>query len=126
MHLIYFFTAGPDEVRGWTIRKGSKAPQARLPPTNNNTFMHARTHARTHDGSPLTQQTLLAVSSSAPEQVVPLSTAENGVVFPTAATAQAAGAIHTDFERGFICAEVCHCGPVGHCRWAESTLGRDH
>jgi len=45
VHLIYFFTAGPDEVRGWTIRKGSKAPQA-------------------------------------------------------------AGAIHTDFERGFICAEV--------------------
>jgi len=45
VHLMYFFTAGPDEVRGWCIRKGSKAPQA-------------------------------------------------------------AGAIHTDFERGFICAET--------------------
>eukprot|EP00271_Cylindrocystis_brebissonii_P001664 TRINITY_DN11944_c0_g2_i1.p1 TRINITY_DN11944_c0_g2~~TRINITY_DN11944_c0_g2_i1.p1 ORF type:complete len:392 (+),score=99.67 TRINITY_DN11944_c0_g2_i1:156-1331(+) len=45
IHLIYFFTAGPDEVRCWQIRKSSKAPQA-------------------------------------------------------------AGAIHTDFERGFICAEV--------------------
>lgn len=45
VHLIYFFTAGPDEVRGWCIRKGYKAPQA-------------------------------------------------------------AGTIHTDFERGFICAEV--------------------
>jgi obg-like ATPase 1 len=45
VHLIYFFTAGPDEVRGWCIRKGYKAPQA-------------------------------------------------------------AGVIHTDFERGFICAEV--------------------
>lgn len=45
IHLIYFFTAGPDEVRCWTIRKGYKAPQA-------------------------------------------------------------AGTIHTDFERGFICAEV--------------------
>jgi obg-like ATPase 1 len=45
IHLIYFFTAGPDEVKCWQIRKGSKAPQA-------------------------------------------------------------AGAIHTDFERGFICAEV--------------------
>jgi obg-like ATPase 1 len=43
--LIYFFTAGPDEVKCWQIRKGSKAPQA-------------------------------------------------------------AGTIHTDFERGFICAEV--------------------
>jgi obg-like ATPase 1 len=43
--LIYFFTAGHDEVKCWQIRKGSKAPQA-------------------------------------------------------------AGAIHTDFERGFICAEV--------------------
>ena len=45
IHLIYFFTAGPDEVKAWCIRKGFKAPQA-------------------------------------------------------------AGAIHTDFERGFICAEV--------------------
>lgn len=47
VHLIYFFTAGPDEVKCWQIRKGSRAPQA-------------------------------------------------------------AGAIHTDFERGFICAEVMH------------------
>jgi obg-like ATPase 1 len=45
VHLQYFFTAGADEVRAWTIRRGSKAPQA-------------------------------------------------------------AGAIHSDFERGFICAEV--------------------
>jgi obg-like ATPase 1 len=45
VNLIYFFTAGPDEVRGWCIRRGSTAPKA-------------------------------------------------------------AGAIHTDFERGFICAEV--------------------
>lgn len=45
VHLQYFFTAGPDEVRGWCIRKGATAPQA-------------------------------------------------------------AGTIHGDFERGFICAEV--------------------
>ncbi|CAN8313713.1 unnamed protein product [Cochlearia groenlandica] len=45
INLIYFFTAGPDEVKCWQIRRLSKAPQA-------------------------------------------------------------AGAIHTDFERGFICAEV--------------------
>ncbi|GAQ86894.1 GTP-binding protein [Klebsormidium nitens] len=45
IHLIYFFTAGPDEVKCWQIRKLTKAPQG-------------------------------------------------------------AGAIHTDFERGFICAEV--------------------
>lgn len=45
LNLIYFFTAGPDEVRAWTLRKGSKAPQA-------------------------------------------------------------AGVIHTDFEKGFVCAEV--------------------
>lgn len=42
-----YFTAGPKEVRAWTIQKGAKAPEA-------------------------------------------------------------AGAIHTDFERGFIAAEVCH------------------
>lgn len=45
VHLIYFFTAGPDEVKAWVCRKGSKAPQA-------------------------------------------------------------AGTIHSDFEQGFICAEV--------------------
>ncbi|KAL9265551.1 Obg-like ATPase 1-like protein [Drosera capensis] len=45
INLIYFFTAGPDEVKCWQIRRQSKAPQA-------------------------------------------------------------AGAIHTDFEKGFICAEV--------------------
>eukprot|EP00172_Hildenbrandia_rubra_P004283 Plantae.Rhodophyta-Hildenbrandia_rubra.ctg834.p1 GENE.Plantae.Rhodophyta-Hildenbrandia_rubra.ctg834~~Plantae.Rhodophyta-Hildenbrandia_rubra.ctg834.p1 ORF type:complete len:402 (-),score=83.15 Plantae.Rhodophyta-Hildenbrandia_rubra.ctg834:3168-4373(-) len=45
LQLIYFFTAGADEVKCWTIRKGALAPQA-------------------------------------------------------------AGTIHTDFERGFICAEV--------------------
>jgi obg-like ATPase 1 len=45
VNLIYFYTAGPDEVRAWVVRKGYKAPQA-------------------------------------------------------------AGVIHTDFERGFICAEV--------------------
>ncbi|XP_019945635.2 obg-like ATPase 1 [Paralichthys olivaceus] len=45
LQLEYFFTAGPDEVRAWTVRKGTKAPQA-------------------------------------------------------------AGKIHTDFERGFIMAEV--------------------
>merc|ERR1712157_367383 len=28
VHLINFFTSGPDEVKAWTIRKGYKAPQA--------------------------------------------------------------------------------------------------
>lgn len=45
VNLIQFYTAGPDEVKSWIIRKGYKAPQA-------------------------------------------------------------AGVIHTDFEKGFICAEV--------------------
>ena len=47
LHLITYFTAGPEEVRAWTIRQGTKAPQA-------------------------------------------------------------AGVIHTDFEKGFIRAEVFH------------------
>ncbi|XP_055703085.1 obg-like ATPase 1 [Phlebotomus papatasi] len=47
LQLEYFFTAGPDEVKAWTIQKGTKAPQA-------------------------------------------------------------AGKIHTDFEKGFIMAEVMH------------------
>uniref|UniRef100_A0A8C5QI29 Obg like ATPase 1 n=1 Tax=Leptobrachium leishanense TaxID=445787 RepID=A0A8C5QI29_9ANUR len=28
LQLEYFFTAGPDEVRAWTVKKGTKAPQA--------------------------------------------------------------------------------------------------
>jgi hypothetical protein len=28
LQLQYFFTAGPDEVKAWTILKGTKAPQA--------------------------------------------------------------------------------------------------
>ncbi|GJE85672.1 YchF family ATPase [Phanerochaete sordida] len=28
LDLIHYFTCGPDEVRAWTIRKGTKAPQA--------------------------------------------------------------------------------------------------
>ena len=28
LNLIHFFTAGDDEVRAWTVRKGTKAPQA--------------------------------------------------------------------------------------------------
>lgn len=28
LQLIYFFTAGPDEVKAWTIQRGFKAPQA--------------------------------------------------------------------------------------------------
>ena len=45
MNLIHFFTSGHDEVKCWTIRRGTKAPQA-------------------------------------------------------------AGTIHSDFEKGFVCAEV--------------------
>ena len=64
IQLIYFFTAGPDEVKCWQIRKGSKAPQA-AGLSNNRDCAHS-------DGGRLC----------------------------------ASGAIHSDFERGFICAEV--------------------
>jgi ribosome-binding ATPase YchF (GTP1/OBG family) len=30
IHLIYFFTAGADEVKCWQIRKGAKAPQVHV------------------------------------------------------------------------------------------------
>jgi obg-like ATPase 1 len=30
VHLIYFFTAGEDEVKCWQIRRGAKAPQVRF------------------------------------------------------------------------------------------------
>lgn len=54
LNLITYFTAGPKEVRAWTVRKGSKAPQA-------------------------------------------------------------AGVIHTDFEKGFIKAEVISWGDFVEC-----------
>jgi len=28
LDLIHYFTCGPDEVRAWTVRRGTKAPQA--------------------------------------------------------------------------------------------------
>ena len=58
LHLVHFFTAGEDEVKCWTIRKGWLAPQA-------------------------------------------------------------AGIIHTDFEKGFICAEI-----MAYSDWEE--LGSEH
>ena len=54
LQLAHYFTAGEDEVKCWTIRKGMKAPQA-------------------------------------------------------------AGVIHTDFERGFICAEVMKWEDLDRC-----------
>jgi hypothetical protein len=54
LHLITFFTAGPKEVRAWTVPSGTRAPQA-------------------------------------------------------------AGAIHTDFEKGFIRAEVIRCADLDAC-----------
>lgn len=54
LQLIHYFTAGEDEVKCWTIRKGTKAPGA-------------------------------------------------------------AGVIHTDFERGFICAEVMKYDDLDRC-----------
>jgi hypothetical protein len=54
LHLITFFTAGPKEVRAWTVPSGTRAPQA-------------------------------------------------------------AGAIHTDFEKGFIRAEVIRFADLDAC-----------
>ena len=34
LQLCYFFTAGPDEVKAWTILKGTKAPQVRYDKLN--------------------------------------------------------------------------------------------
>ena len=61
LQLMYFFTAGPDEVRAWTCRKGSKAPQA-------------------------------------------------------------AGVIHTDFERGFIMAEVMRYDDLKEANGSEAAV----
>ena len=47
IHLIYFFTAGPDEVKAWCIRKGFKAPQGRRSHPHR---FRARVHLRGGDG----------------------------------------------------------------------------
>ena len=61
LNQIYFFTAGADEVKAWTITKGYKAPQA-------------------------------------------------------------AGTIHTDFEKGFICAEIFHYDDFVACEGDEQKV----
>lgn len=62
LQLQYFFTAGKDEVKAWTIQKGTKAPQA-------------------------------------------------------------AGRIHTDFEKGFIMAEVLSVSRLNSRKNAGGELG---
>ncbi|CDJ59407.1 GTP binding protein, putative [Eimeria maxima] len=80
LHLIHFFTCGEDEVKCWTIRQGKLY------------------HCIGDEYS----KTLLGYNTSVLKgvQVDPLLLC-SGTKAP-----QAAGVIHTDFERGFICAEV--------------------
>jgi hypothetical protein len=106
IHLIYFFTAGADEVKCWQIRKGTKAPQVRawgalvfgggggcatggcsccVPLCHHRTPAAHHAHTNTHTHRP--QHT----HAHTPQRAQ-----------------QAAGTIHTDFEKGFICAEVMH------------------
>ena len=65
LQLIHYFTAGEDEVKCWTIRDGTKAPQA-------------------------------------------------------------AGVIHSDFERGFICAEVMAFADLERLGSTQAEIGRAH
>ena len=74
-----YFTSGPTETKAWTIRKGMTAPQ-----------VGTSTSCRCHYTS------FCAVTCSTHVVVIACR-----VVF-----LQAAGVIHTDFERGFIRAEV--------------------
>lgn len=72
LQLEYFFTAGPDEVRAWTIRVSD---------------------------TPLCASIRLMFSFFSTYTCI--STLQKGTKAP-----QAAGKIHTDFEKGFIMAEV--------------------
>lgn len=74
-----YFTSGPTETKAWTIRKGMTAPQ-----------VGTSTSCRCHYTS------FCAVTCSTHVVVIACR-----VVF-----LQAAGVIHTDFERGFIRAET--------------------
>ena len=88
--LISFLTDGKKECRAWTIRKGTKAPQAagKIHSDFERGFIRASVHRRLPARS-------TAISSAASS--VPAS----GTKAP-----QAAGKIHSDFERGFIRASV--------------------
>jgi hypothetical protein len=59
IHLIYFFTAGADEVKCWQIRKGSKAPQVLHWPVAASATAHASTSNQGAEGLSCT----VAVSS---------------------------------------------------------------
>ena len=91
IQLIYFFTAGDDEVKCWQIRKGSKAPQVLLAVC----FSLAL-------GMLLPQWLRL----SAYYELRFASAACLCSCSTSGGLLQAAGAIHSDFERGFICAET--------------------
>lgn len=77
LHLEYFFTAGADEVKAWTIQTGTKAPQVRNLKKKNQVLQF-----------------------KFKEFYIFLT---NFPIFQ-----QAAGRIHTDFEKGFIMADVMH------------------
>ena len=133
IQLIYFFTAGDDEVKCWQIRKGAKAPQVPCtqPPSpslqspktvcmkgwwraactrtctaTGDLCLHVASAAKSTTGVHARRAmgaSRLLWNGCGPRRSsrAPLLT---GVA--VAAAPQAAGAIHTDFERGFICAEV--------------------
>lgn len=93
LNLVHFFTAGEDEVRCWTVRKGTKAVRDRCSLCVCVVFVMIRF--------------LLPVSLASC-----LSSCQP----------QAAGTIHTDFEKGFICANTIAyddffaCGSEAECR----------
>lgn len=107
--LIYFFTAGEDEVKCWQIRKGCKAPQARP---------QASFAGLCADAAPVWSLVLHSTAACLLHQGaaehIPAARMTCFIAMSLALTCcmhawlQAAGAIHTDFERGFICAEVMH------------------
>ena len=90
--LMSFLTAGEPEVRAWTIKKGTKAPQAA-----------GKIHSDIERGFIKASYDLLGLMSflTAGEPEVRAWTIKKGTKAP-----QAAGKIHSDIERGFIKAEV--------------------
>jgi len=76
LQLIHFFTAGPKEVRCWTIRVR---------------------------GTPLSlsSRSPVSIRSRLTQPPSPTSCLQKGTFAP-----DAAGVIHTDFRDGFVCAEV--------------------
>ncbi|KAJ9528563.1 hypothetical protein QJQ45_020462 [Haematococcus lacustris] len=106
IQLIYFFTAGADEVKCWQVRgMGLRACGWKRNPGNNGGASPRRRACACH---PSFRHVVESATVGQLPQICTkcLACAALAQIKRNTKAPQAAGTIHGDFERGFICAEV--------------------